>query len=117
MVFCLRNTPDIDAIDCDEIISFVNRKGNEYHNKDWWGNLNELTEDFKAKALKMVHEHNLHNGAVAINGCKKDASDRCQRVYSRNEAMPETYLNQMTDRIIYQCLHGHYNVWYNQTLQ
>jgi hypothetical protein len=55
------NAPDIDAVDHDELISFVNRKfmaelpcfqGNEYHNIDWWGNENELTEDFKAKALK-----------------------------------------------------------------
>jgi hypothetical protein len=47
MVFHIRNTPDIDidAIDCDELISFVNRiliaelphfQGNEYHNIDWW---------------------------------------------------------------------------------
>jgi hypothetical protein len=52
-------------------------QGNEYHNIDWWGNENELTEDFKAKALEMVCKHNLHNCAVAINGCKKDVSDRC----------------------------------------
>ncbi len=58
MVFCLRNAPDIDAIDCDELISFANRnfiaelppfQGNEYHNMDWWGNENKLTDDFKAK--------------------------------------------------------------------
>jgi hypothetical protein len=81
MVFCSRNAPDIDPVDCDEIISFVNRnfiaelprfQGNEYHNLDWWGNENELTEDLKTKALKTVCKHNLHNGAVAINGCKKD---------------------------------------------
>ncbi len=52
-------------------------QGNEYHNIDWWGNENELTEDFKANALKTVCKHNLHDCAVAINGCKKDASDRC----------------------------------------
>jgi hypothetical protein len=85
MVFHLRNAPDIDAVDCDELISFVNRnviaesrfKGNEYHNIDWWDIENELTEDFKAKALETVCKHNLHNCAVASNGCKKDASDRC----------------------------------------
>jgi hypothetical protein len=67
MVFCLRNALDIDAVDCDELISFVNRnfiaewplfQGNKYHNIDWWGNEHELTEDFKAKALKMVCKHN-----------------------------------------------------------
>jgi hypothetical protein len=67
MVFHLRNVPDIDAIDRDELMSFVIRnfmaespcfQGNEYHNIDWWGNENELTEDFKAKALKLVCKHN-----------------------------------------------------------
>jgi hypothetical protein len=92
MVFGLRNASDIDAVDLDELISFVNRnsiaemprfQGNEYHNIDWWGNENELTEDFKAKALKTVRKHNLHNCAVANNGCKKDVSDRCWHGYSR----------------------------------
>jgi hypothetical protein len=86
MVFHLRNAPDIDAVDRDGLISFVNRnfmaelphfQGNEYHNIDWWGNENELTENFKAKALKKVCKHNIHNCAVTINGCKKNASDRC----------------------------------------
>ncbi len=122
MLFCLRNAPDIDAVvDHDKLISFVNRnfiaklprfQWNEYHNIKWWGNENELTEDYKAKALEVVCKHNLHNCAVAINGCKKDASDRCQRGYSRTETILETYVNQMTYRIIYQRWHGHYNVWY-----
>ncbi len=111
MVFRLRNAPDIDAVDRDQLISFVDRnfiaelprlQRNEYHNIDWWGNENELTEDFKAKAVKRVHKHNLQNCAVAINGCKIDASDRCQHGYIRTETIPETYVNQMTDRIIYQ---------------
>jgi hypothetical protein len=122
MVFHLRNAPDIDAVDCDELISFANRnfiaemprfQGNEYDNIGWWGNENDLTEDFKAKVLKTVCMHNFYNCAVAINGCKKDASDRCQHGYSRTETIPETYVNQMTDKIIYQHPHGHYNVWYD----
>jgi hypothetical protein len=97
-VFSLRNAPDIDAVDLDELIMFVNRKfiaelprleGNEYHNIDSWGNENELTEDFKAKSLKTVCKHNLHNCVVSIIGCKKDASDRCRRGYSRSETIPE----------------------------
>ncbi len=97
MVFHLRSTPDTDVFDCDQIIFCLGRnfitelpcfQGNEYHNRGWWGNENELTEDFKAKALKMVRKHNLHNCAVAINGCKKDVSDRCRCGYSRNETIP-----------------------------
>jgi hypothetical protein len=70
MVFHLRKAPDIDAIDDDQLIFSVDRnfiadlslfQGNEYHNTDWWGNENELTEDFMAKALGTVCNHNLHN--------------------------------------------------------
>ncbi len=78
----------------------LNFQGNEYHNIDWWSNENELAEDFKAKALKTVCKHNLHNCAVAIDGCKKDTSDRCQRSYSQTETISDTYVNQMTDKII-----------------
>jgi hypothetical protein len=81
MVFRLTNAPDIDANHCDELFAFVyinyfaelpQFAGNEYQNTHWWGNEIYLTGDFKAKALDMVHKHNLHNCAVAINGCKKD---------------------------------------------
>jgi hypothetical protein len=91
MVFCLTNAPDIDGNHYDELFAFVNRNfiaelppfaGNEYQNIHWWGNEIDLTEDFKAKALIMVCKHNLNNCAVAINGCKKDVSDRCRRGYS-----------------------------------
>jgi hypothetical protein len=64
-------------VDRNFIAELPRFQGNEYHNIDWWGNENELTEDFKANALKTVCKHNLHDCAVAINGCKKDASDRC----------------------------------------
>jgi hypothetical protein len=98
------------AIDCDQLFSCVDNfiselphfQENEYHNIDWC-NVNELTENFKAKALKKACKHNLC--AVAINGCKKDASDRCRRGYSRTETIPETYMNQMTDRILYWHCH------------
>jgi hypothetical protein len=50
-------------------------KGEEFQNIHWWDNENELTDDYKAKALEMVHKHNLHSCAVAVNGCKIDISD------------------------------------------
>ncbi len=51
----------------------------------------------------MVHNHNLHNCAAAVNGCKKDTSDRCECGYSRTETINETYEYQLTDRVVYQC--------------
>jgi hypothetical protein len=56
----------------------------------------------------MVCKHNLHNCAVAVNGCKKDISDRCRRGYSRMETINEIYVNQLTDRVVYRRRHHDY---------
>ena len=53
----------------------------------------------------MVCKHNLHNCAVAVNGCKKVISDRCRGGYSRTDTINETYVNQLTDRVVYQHWH------------
>ncbi len=55
----------------------------------------------KAKALEVVRKHNLHNYAVAVNGCKKDISDRCRHGYSFKDTIDETYVNQLNDRVLY----------------
>jgi hypothetical protein len=114
MVFCLDNAHDIDADNQEDLIDFVNRnfiaelpqfEGEEFQNVHWWDDENELTDDHKAKALEMVPKHNLHNCAVAVNGCKKDISDRCRRGYSHTDTINETYVNQLTDIVVYQCQH------------
>ncbi len=53
----------------------------------------------------MVHKHNLHKCAVAVNGRKKDISDRCRRGYSCMEPINETYVDELTDRVVYQRQH------------
>ncbi len=53
----------------------------------------------------MVHKHNLHKCAIAVNGCKKDISDRCRRGYSCTETINETYVDELTDRVVYQLRH------------
>ena len=53
----------------------------------------------------MVHKHNLHKCAIAVNGCKKDISDRCRRGYSCTETINETYVDELTDRVVYQHWH------------
>jgi hypothetical protein len=50
----------------------------------------------------MVHINNTHRSATAINGCKKDANDLCNRGYSCSKMISETYVNQVTNRIVYQ---------------
>jgi hypothetical protein len=49
----------------------------------------------------MVCRHNLHNCAVAVNGYKKYLSDRCRYGYSCTDTINETYVNQLTDRVVY----------------
>jgi hypothetical protein len=90
MVFRVDSAHDIDADKQEDIINFVDRnfiavlcrfEGEEFQNIHWWDNKNELTDDYKAKALEIVCKHNLHNCAVTINGFQKDISDRCRRGY------------------------------------
>jgi hypothetical protein len=51
----------------------------------------------------MVHMNNTHRCATAINRCKKDAKDLCKRGYSCSKMISETYVNQVTNRIVYRC--------------
>ena len=53
----------------------------------------------------MVCKHNLHKCAVAVNGCKNNISDRCRRSYCRTETINETYVDELTDRVVYCCRH------------
>ncbi len=114
MVFRIDNAHDIDADNQKDLFDFVERnsiaelpqfKRKEFQNIHWWDNKNELIEDYKAKALEMVPKHNLHNCAIAVNGCKKDISDWCRRGCSCMETINETYVDQITDRVVYQRWH------------
>jgi hypothetical protein len=96
MVFRVDNTHNIDTNNQEDLIDFVDRnfiaelpwfEGEEFQNLHWWDNENELTDDYKAKALEMVCKHNLHNCAVAVNGCKKDISNRCRYGYGCMETI------------------------------
>jgi hypothetical protein len=53
----------------------------------------------------MVCKHNVHNCAVTVNGCKKYIFDRCRRGYNLTDTTNETYVNQLTDRVVYQRWH------------
>ena len=58
-------------------------------------------EQYKQKAVEFVRMNNTNMCATAINGCKKDANDLCKREYSFSEMISETYVNQVTNRIVY----------------
>jgi hypothetical protein len=46
--------------------------------------------------------NNNHKCAMAINGCKKEATDLCKCGYSNSETISETFVNEMTNRILYR---------------
>ncbi len=50
----------------------------------------------------MVCMNNTHRCATAINRCKKDTNDLCKCGYICSEIISETYMNQVTNRIVYQ---------------
>ncbi len=93
------------------MFDFVNRnfvaeipriEGEENQNVHWWDNQKELTTQYTEKAIQLVCMHNIHCCAAAINGCKKNDSDRCRRGYSCTETIEQTYVDDLTDRVIYQ---------------
>jgi hypothetical protein len=59
-------------------------------------------EQYKQKAVIMVWMNNTHRCTTAINGCKKDANDLCKCGCSCSKMISETYVNQVTNRIVYQ---------------
>ncbi len=78
--FCLNNAHDIDTNNHEDLIAFVDKKNivelpqfdwDEFQNIHWWDTENELTDEYKAKALKMVRMHNIYNCTITVNGCKK----------------------------------------------
>ena len=114
MVIRLNNAQDTNAANRNDLFRFVDQnftaemprfEGQELANILWWDDGNKLTDEYKEKAVEMVRKHNLHNCAVAVNGCKKDVSDRCRRGYSRTETINQTYLDPLTDRVVYRRRH------------
>ena len=114
MVFRLNNAQDTNATNQNDLFEFVDQnftaemprfEGEELANILWWDDGHKLTDEYKEKAVAMVRKHNLHNCAVAVNGCKKNVSDRCRRGYSRTETILQTYLDPLTDRVVYRRRH------------
>ncbi len=114
IVLCLADAPDIEDKNGEELISFVNKyfieemlrfEGEEhqniYHGKD----SPAYTDAYKHKAVKLVHMKKMHQCSTAINGCKKNEGCQCKHGYSCNETIPETFVDNVTNRVVYQhCL-------------
>ncbi len=111
LVVCLDNAHDIDDPNCEDLIDFVNRhfvvkmpcfEGEEHQNVYAEDGTTAFTDEYKQKAVEVVRMNNTHKCATAINGCKTDDSDKCKWGYSRTELISETYVNEVTNRIVYQ---------------
>jgi hypothetical protein len=110
LVAQLDDANDIDDPNCQDLINFVNRHfaaempcfdGEEFQNIYAVDGAPAYMEQFKQKAVEMVCMNNTHRCATDINGCKKDANDLCKRGYRCSEMISETYVNQVTNRIVY----------------
>jgi hypothetical protein len=108
LVVCLDNAHDIDDPNCEDLINFINRhfvaemprfEGEEHQNVYMQ---DVFTDEYKHKAVEVVHMNNTHKCATSINGCKQDDDDTCKRGFSRTETISETYVNEVTKRIVYQ---------------
>jgi hypothetical protein len=111
LVVRLDDAHDIDDPNREDLIYFVNRhfvaemprfEGEEYHNVYQEDGSTAFTDEYKRKAVEVVRMNNTHKCATAINGCKKDDSEKCKRGYSRTEIIPETIVNEVTNRIVYR---------------
>ncbi len=112
IVLRLADAPDIEDKNGEELISFVNKyfiaemprfEGDEhqhiYHEED----SPAYTDAYKCKAVKLVHMNNTHQCSTAINGCKKNEGCQCKCGYSHTDTIPETFVDNVTNRVVYQC--------------
>jgi hypothetical protein len=110
LVTQLDDANDIDDPNREDLINFVNRhfaaemprfNGEEFQNIYAADGAPAYTEQYKQKAVEMVCINNTHRCITVINGCKKDANDLCKHIYSCSKMISETYVNQVTNRIVY----------------
>jgi hypothetical protein len=111
LVIRLTHAPDIDDPDKHELINFVNDhfvaemprfEGEENPNVFPVAGEPPFTEAYTLKCQELVRMHNKHKCAVAVNGCKRKSTDRCNRGYSNTDEIPETFINTTTNRIVYR---------------
>jgi hypothetical protein len=111
LVVRLDDAHDIDDPNREDLIYFVNRhfvaemprfEGEEYQNVHTDNGTLAFTEEYKWNAVEVVHMNNTHKCSTAINGSKKEDSGICKRGYSRTELISETFVNEVTNRIVYR---------------
>ncbi len=110
IVVCLSDAPDVQDDNQEELISFVNRYF--IAELQFEGDLNQnifheegspaYTEAYKRKAVELVCTNNKHQCSTMINGCKKNEGSKCKCGYSHKETIPETYVDKVLNRFLYQ---------------
>jgi len=110
MVLRLTNCFEIDDENQEGLFDFVNkhfiaempRFAGEADQNIFPANNEIFDNTYQEKARELVRMHNIHHCAVAINGCKKECTDKCRRGYDRHEAIPQSYVHEHKSRIIYR---------------
>ncbi len=111
LVARLDDANDIDDPNCEDLINFINRhfaaempcfEGKEFQNIYAVDGAPAYTGQYKLKVVEMVHMNSNHRCTTATNGCKKDANALCKHGYSHRKMILETYMNQVTNRIVAQ---------------
>jgi hypothetical protein len=111
LVARLKDTPDITDQNHEDLINLFDShfvaespcfEGEEHQNvytkKD---GESEFTQEYKEKAVEMVRMHNTHKCSTSVYGCKKDINAKCKLGYSRGEYVLETFVNKVTNRVVY----------------
>ncbi len=112
LVAHLKEASDITDQNHEDLINFVDShfvaklprfEGEEHQNVFTKKNSkSEFTQEYKEKAVEMVRMHNTHKCSTSVNGCKKDINAKCKCGYSRSEYVSETFVNKVTNRVVYR---------------
>ncbi len=110
-VLRLADSPDIEDENGEELISFVNKyfiaemlrfEGDKHQNIYHEEDSPAYTDAYKCKSVELVRMNNTHQCSIAINGCKKNEGCQCKSGYSRTDTIPETFVDNVTNRFVYQ---------------
>jgi hypothetical protein len=111
IVLRMVDAPDIEDKNGEEFISFVNKyfiaemppfEGDKHQNIYHEENSPAYTDAYRRKSVKLVCMNNMHQCSTAINGYKKNDGYQCKCGYSHKDTIPETFVDNVTNRVVYQ---------------
>jgi len=83
---CVRLTDVPDTSDIEASVVFIDQHVSAEMP------IGDTDDDVKLRGI--INDHMCHKCAVAQNGCKRTANDRCKRGYGTGQLIPETYIDE-----------------------